>query len=51
MLRRVIIVKIYGFSVFVFFHGFKLQNSVCNACHELTILCPSFRDVGAVNVI
>ena len=28
----------------------KFQNSVCNGCHDLTILCLNFSDIAIVTV-
>ena len=33
-----------------FNHGIKLQNSVCNGCHDLTILCLNISDIGIIIV-
>ena len=33
-----------------FNRGFKFQDSVCNGCHDLTVLCISVSDVTIINV-
>ena len=33
-----------------FNHGFKFQNSVCNGCHDLTMLCQNLSDVAIITV-
>ena len=33
-----------------FNRGFKFQDSVCNGCHDLTVLCISVSDVIIINV-
>ena len=33
-----------------FNHGFKFQDSVCNSCHDLTMLCLSISDITIVTV-
>ena len=30
--------------------GVKFPNFVCNGCHDLTILCPSLRDIAIITV-
>ena len=32
-------------------HGFKFQDSVCNSCHNLTILCLDISDIVIITVI
>ena len=34
----------------LFNHGFKFQDSVCNGCHGLTILCLNISDIGIITV-
>ena len=31
-------------------HGFKFQDSVCNGCHDLTILCFNLSDITIITV-
>ena len=33
-----------------FNHGFKFQNSVCNSCHDLTMLCLDISDIAIITV-
>ena len=33
-----------------FNHEFKFQDSVCNGCHELTIVCPKISDIAIITV-
>ena len=33
-----------------FNHGFKFQDSVCNGCHDLTILSVNIRDIAIITV-
>ena len=33
-----------------FNHGFKFQNSVCNGCHDLTMLCVHISDIAIITV-
>ena len=33
-----------------FNHGFKFQDSVCNGCHDLTILSLSMSDIAIITV-
>ena len=36
---------------YLFFnHGFKFQDSVCNGCHDLTILCLDISDIAIISV-
>ena len=39
-------VKNYWF----FNHGFKYQDSVCNGCHDLLMLCVNISDVTFINI-
>ena len=32
----------------IFIHGFKFQNSVCNGCHDLTMLCLNISDITII---
>ena len=33
-----------------FNNGFKLQDSVCNGCHDLVMLCLNISDVATITV-
>ena len=33
-----------------FNHGFKFQDSVCNGCHDLTMLSVYIRDIAIITV-
>ena len=33
-----------------FNHGFKFQDSVCNCCHDLTMLCLSISEIDIIAV-
>ena len=33
-------------SLLFFNHGFKLQDSVCNGCHDLTMLSVNISDIA-----
>ena len=33
-----------------FNYGIKFKNSICDGCHDLTMLCPSFSDVTVITV-
>ena len=34
----------------LFNHGFKFQDSVCNGCHDLTMLSVSISDIAIITV-
>ena len=34
----------------VFNHGLKFQDSVCNGCHDLTILFLNISDIAIINI-
>ena len=34
----------------IFNHGFKFRNSVCNGCHNLTMLCLNLGDIAIIIV-
>ena len=36
------------FHYWIFNHGFKFQNSVCNVCHNLTVLSVDIRDIVTI---
>ena len=31
-------------------HGFKVQNSVCNSCHDLTMLSVNISDIAIITI-
>ena len=33
-----------------FDHGFKFQDSVCNSCHDLTMLCLDISNIAIITV-
>ena len=33
-----------------FNHGFKFQDSICNGCHDLTILSVNISDIAIITV-
>ena len=33
-----------------FNHGFKFQDSLCNGCHDLTMLCLNISDITIITV-
>ena len=35
---------------FFFNYGFEFQYSVCNGCHDLSMLCLNIRDVSIITV-
>ena len=34
----------------IFNHGIKFQDSVCNGCHNLMVLCLNISDIGIITV-
>ena len=49
ILLKIIKVKDAWFATIVFFnHGFKLQDSVCNGCHELTMVSFNISDIAII---
>ena len=41
----------YDWCYYCFFnHGFKIQDSVCNGCHELTMLSVPIKDIVTVTI-
>ena len=36
------------FHYWIFNYGFKFQNSVCNVCHNLTVLSVDIRDIVTI---
>ena len=35
---------------FFFHHGFEFQDSVCNGCHDLSMLCLNISDIAIITV-
>ena len=33
-----------------FNHGFKFQSSICNGCHDLTMLCLDIKNIAIITV-
>ena len=51
MLLKVIIVNNVWFCHYLFFdHGFRCQDSVCNGCHDLPLLCLNISDIVITTV-
>ena len=50
MLLKVIKIKNVMSHFWFFNHGFKYQNSVCNGCHDLTMLYHNISDVTVITV-
>ena len=44
--QKCMICQYWGF----FYHGFKSQNSVCNVCHDLTMMCLNFSDIAIITI-
>ena len=41
----------YCLSLLFFFDkGFKIQNSVCNSCHDMTVLCLNISNFAIITV-
>ena len=38
------------FHYWFFNHGFKFQDSVCNNCHDWTMLCLNVSDISLITV-
>ena len=38
------------FNYFFFNHVFKLQDSVCNGCHDLTMLSVNITDIAIITI-
>ena len=38
------------FHYWFFYHGLRFQDSVCNGCHDLTMLCLSASDITIITV-
>ena len=50
VLLKVIDVKCMILHYWVFNPGFKYQDSICNCCHDLTILFLNITDIGIITV-
>ena len=51
ILLKVLEVKNVWFATIGFFNEeFKFQDSVCNTCHDLTILCLNISDIAITTV-
>ena len=51
MLLKVITKNNVLFATILFFdHGFKFQDSICNGCIGLTILCLNLREIAIIAV-
>ena len=51
ILLKVTTAKNVWFAIIGFFnHGFKLQDSACNGCHDLTMLSVNISDIAITNV-
>ena len=52
MLKLLIIIKVINIFCYHwnFNYGFKFQNSVCNCCHDLTLLCLNINNVAIITV-
>ena len=46
ILLKIIIKKVWFATIVFFNHGFKFQNSVCNGCHDLTMLSLNISDIS-----
>ena len=40
----------YSLSLLLFYDGFKIQNSVCNGCDDLTMLCLNITNFAIITV-
>ena len=40
----------YDLLLLVFNHAFKFEDSLCNGCHDLTILCFNVSDIVIITV-
>ena len=40
----------YSLSLLLFYDGFKIQNSVCNGCDNLTMLCLNITNFAIITV-
>ena len=48
---KVITVKnVFDYHYCQFNHGFKFRDSVCNACHDLKILCLNISNIAIITV-
>ena len=42
--------NVFDYHYCYFIHGFKFRDSVCNACHDLKILCLNISNIGVITV-
>ena len=40
----------YGLPLWFFNHGFKFQDSACNCCHYLLMLCVNTSNIAIITV-
>ena len=40
----------YDLPLLLFNHGFKFQDSICNGCHDLKMLCLNISDITIITV-
>ena len=40
----------YNLPLLVFNHGIEFPDSICNDCHDLTILCLDISDIAIITV-
>ena len=40
----------HDLSLFLFNHGFKFQDYLCNGCHDLTMLSVNISDIAIITV-
>ena len=40
----------YELQLFIFNHGFKFQDYVCNVCHDLSVFCLNINDIAFITV-
>ena len=50
ILLKVTTAKNVRLPLLSFNHGFKFQNSVCNGCHDLTILSVNINDIPIITI-
>ena len=48
LLKVITVKKCIVYHYWLFNHGFKFQNYVCNVCHDLQILCFSIIDISII---
>ena len=42
--------RMYELPLFIFNHGFKFQDYVCNVCHDLSVFCLNINDIAFITV-